>query len=207
MRARMIHSGLWSRLRCAIFLAIISLSFTGCLFKTSTVQTRHFLLAPIPASAPASAPTEHSSLEIVIVKMPAYLLRDSVVVRTSPNEIKYLDEIQWGERLDHGFQRTIAANLSQLLASDVRTQINPKIFITVEQSDVDTNGAGTLIAQWRVTFGDRTPTKSGQARLTRSGAPPRGNPEVIATTLSTLTAEFSKELAKAIDASVQAPRK
>jgi len=201
MRARMIHSGLWSRLRCAIFLAIISLSFTGCLFKTSTVQTRHFLLAPIPASAPASAPTEHSSLEIVIVKMPAYLLRDSVVVRTSPNEIKYLDEIQWGERLDHGFQRTIAANLSHLLASDKSrepSQTDPKIFITVEQFDVDTHGGATLIAQWRATFGDRAPMKSGQARLTRAGAPPGGNPEVIATTLSELAADLSREMAQSI---------
>jgi STAS domain-containing protein len=42
------------------------------------------------------------------------------------------------------------------------------------------------------------PLKSGLAQLSRTGASPRGKPEVIATTLSDLAADFSRDLAQSI---------
>jgi uncharacterized lipoprotein YmbA len=108
-------------------------------------------------------------------------------------------------------QRTLAANLSRLLPSNSiylndwgREQVKARVFIIVQQFDVDTRGRGTLIAQWRITAPDSDiPLKSGQARLDRTGASPRGNPEVIATTLSDLAAEFSRELVQSIRESVR----
>lgn len=73
------------------------------------------------------------------------------------------------------------------------------VYINVQQFDVDINGHGTLIAQWRITApGSDIPLKSGRAKLEHSGDSPRGRPEVISETLSDLAAQFSRELAESI---------
>ena len=74
-----------------------------------------------------------------------------------------------------------------------------RVFINVQQFDVDSNGRGLLIAQWRIKGPESDTTlKSGHARLVRTGDSPRGNPQAIAGTLSDLTAEFSRQLAASI---------
>jgi uncharacterized lipoprotein YmbA len=134
---------------------------TGCLFKSSTVPVRHFILAPISTNGPAPAATEPLSVGIGFVKMPSYLLRDSLTVRTGDNEIEKLEGALWGERLDQCFERALAANLSWLLSSENiystdwdRGHLMFRVFINVEQFDVDTQGHGTLIANWRITAPD-----------------------------------------------------
>jgi len=182
------------------------LLLSGCLFKPVTASTRRFILAPIPASEHASTAAEQVSVGVGSVKMPAYLLRNSIAVRNGPSEIEYLEDALWAERLDQSFQHTLAANLSTLLPSDrvylsawERDQVRVRVFVNVEQFDVDIQGHGTLIAWWRMTApGSDQLRKSGQSRLTRAGPAPRGNPQVIVTTLNALTAEFSRELEQAI---------
>jgi uncharacterized lipoprotein YmbA len=189
-----------------LFVVFTTMLLTGCLFKSATVSPRHFVLAPITTNAPASAPTGHLSVGIAHVKMPPYLLRDSIAYRNGASEIGYLENATWGERLDQCFQRTLVGNLSQLLSSDNITTVdsghNQKmmcVLVDVHQFDVNTSGRGTLIAQWRITEPDHEkPLKTGRAELTRAGAPPRDHPEAIATTLSDLAADFSRQLAQAI---------
>jgi uncharacterized lipoprotein YmbA len=155
---------------------------------------------------------QQSSVEVGFVKMPSYLLRDSMVVRKSADEVEYLETALWAERLDHSFRQTLAQNLSMLLTSDQaslsaseRDRLVVRISVNVGQFDVDTEGRGTLLAAWRLTVvGADKPLKIGQAHLTRPGPSPRGKPEAIATTLSALLAEFSQELAQALRESVQA---
>jgi len=143
--------------------------------------------------------------------MPSSLLRDSMAVHNGANEIEYLKNAVWAERLDHGFERTLAVNLSRLLASDGiyvedwgRGQAMARVSVNVQQFQVDTRGTGTLIAQWRITApGKELPLKSGLASLSRTGPPPSGKPEVVATTLSDLAADFSRDLAQAIRESAE----
>jgi uncharacterized lipoprotein YmbA len=138
--------------------------------------------------------------------MPPYLLRDSIAYRNGASEIGYLENATWGERLDQCFQRTLVGDLSQLLSSDSistvdsgRNQAMMCVLIDVQQFDVNTGGRGILIAQWRITEpNNETPLKTGRAKLTRTGAPPRDHPEAIAATLTDLTADFSRQLAEAI---------
>jgi len=194
-----------------VFVAVAGMLLTGCLLKPVTDSTRHFVLSPISTNEPASVATEHLSVGIGFVKMPSYLLRNSMAVRNGPNEIEYIENARWAERLDQCFQRALAANLSRLLPSDSvyvadwgRDQARASVFINVQQFDIDTQGRGTLIAQWRITApGSETPLKSGEARLARTGPLPHGNADVIATTLSDLAAEFSRELAQSIRESVK----
>lgn len=179
---------------------------TGCLFKSTTVSPRHFVLSPIVTNEPASAPTGHLPVGIAHVKMPPYLLHDSIAYRDGANEIGYLEDATWGERLDQCFQRTLVANLSQLLSSDNITTVDSGhnqtmmcVLVNVDQFDVDARGRGILIAQWRITGPEKeTPLKSGRAKLTKAGASPRGHPEAIATTLSDLAADLSRDLAQSI---------
>jgi uncharacterized lipoprotein YmbA len=138
--------------------------------------------------------------------MPSELLRDSVAVRNGQNEIEYLQNALWADRLDHSFERTLAVNLSRLLSSDGiyladwgRAKATARVSVNVQQFEVDTAGNGTLIAQWRITVPENEqPLKSGLTTLSRTGDSPSGKPEVIATTLSELEADFSRELAQSI---------
>jgi uncharacterized lipoprotein YmbA len=179
------------------------LLLSGCLIKPARVPTRHFVLAPIPAPERAPAAAQPLSVEVGSVKMPSYLLREAMVVRKSANEFEYLEDALWAERLDRCFQRTLSNNLSSLLASDQVHEV--RVSVEVEQLDVDTQGRGTLLAWWRLTLpGSEKSVKSGLTRLTRPGPTPLGNPQVIATTLSALTAQFSQELADVIGSSTPA---
>jgi uncharacterized lipoprotein YmbA len=190
-------------------LTLVSALFSGCMFKPVAVSTRHFVLAPIPtneARPVAQTGSEQMSVGIGFVKMPSYLLRDSMAVRNGANEIEYLDGAVWSERLDESFQRDLAANLANLLPSDSiyltdwgHHQVMVAVYITVQQFDVDISGRGKLIAQWRITApGSDVPLKSGRTLLERTGASPRGKPEAIAETLSGLAAQFSRDLAQSI---------
>lgn len=105
------------RASCAI-VAFTSLLFTGCLFQPATVSTRHFILTSMSTNGPAPAASERLSVGIRSIRMPSYLLRDSMAIRDGVSEIRYLDNAVWGERLDRSLQRTLAANLSRLLSSD-----------------------------------------------------------------------------------------
>ncbi len=194
-----------------VFIAVTGMLLTGCLFKPAPVAPRHFVLAPISTNDPASAGNGHLPVGIGFVKLPSYLLRDSMAVRNGANEIEYLENALWAERLDQCFQQTLAANLARLLPSNRiyladwgRAQVAAAVFVKVQQFDVDIDGRGTLIAQWRITVPDSDiPLNSGDARLARTGPSPRGKPEIIATTLSELAAEFSRELAESIRESVK----
>jgi uncharacterized lipoprotein YmbA len=143
--------------------------------------------------------------------MPSQLLGDSVSVRNGTNEIEYLHNAVWADRLDHCFERALAANLSRLLSSDgiyldnwARDQVMARVSVDVQQFEVDAHGTGTLVAQWRITApGKEPPLKHGLARLARTGSPPNGKPEIIATTLSDLAADFSRQLAQEINESAE----
>src|SRR5712691_12871575 len=107
---------------CLMRLAFVLLSavlLSGCLLKTATVPARHFVLAPISADQSSPTPKEHFPVEIGFVKMPAYLLRDSMAVRNGANEIEYLENALWAERLDHCFQRTLVADLCSLSSAHI----------------------------------------------------------------------------------------
>ena len=188
-----------------LFLAATGMLLAGCLLRPTTVSTRRFVLASLATNEPAATATQPLSVGIGFVKMPSYLLNSSMALR-SGYEIEYVDGALWAERLDYGFQRALAANLSRLLSSDsiyltdwAPGQVTVRVLIHVQQFDVDAHGRGTLIAHWRIIgpTGD-IPLKSGHAHLDRTGASPRGNPEIIATTLSDLTAAFSRDLAHLI---------
>ena len=195
-----------------LIMCSLGLLLAGCVIKPARVPTRHFVLVAIPTPEHAPTTAQPLAIEAGFVKMPSYLLRDSMVVRKSADEIEYLETALWAERLDQSLGQTLAQNLSMLLTSDQaclsayqRDRLVVRVSVNVEQFDVDTEGRGTLLAGWRLTaVGADKPMKIGQAHLTRPGPSPRGNPQAIATTLSALLAQFSQDLAQSLHKSAQA---
>lgn len=183
----------------------------GCSFKRVTDSPRHFVLEPIPAEELAPPATRNLAVGICFVRMPPELLRDSIAVQISSDEFGYLENALWAERFDHCFERALAANLSHLLSSDSiyagnwsGDEVVLRVSIDIEKFEVDTNGQGTLLARWRIKRrGSDQAAKTGRAQVIRAGASARVKPDAIVRTLSELTADFSRELAQAIDNTAQ----
>jgi len=179
-----------------VFTSLSALLLCGCLLKTGTMPARHFVLAPIPADG-SNPVRQDLPVEIGFVKMPSYLLRDSMAVRNGANEIEFLENARWAERLDHCFQRTLLADLSGPCRGSEHNPKSVRIFIDVDQFDVDALGHGRLVAQWRIAAQDGTGSlHTGHISLSRTGVPPRGDPAAMARTMSELTDEFSHELTR-----------
>jgi uncharacterized lipoprotein YmbA len=193
-----------------LIMCSLGLLLGGCVMKPAQVPTRHFVLVPIQTPVHAATKAPPLAAEVGFVKMPAYLLRDSMVIRKSANEVDYLETALWAERLDRSFRQTLEQNLWLLLASDPaylsaseHDRVGVRVSVNVQRFDVDIEGRGTLLAIWRFTgVGADKPMNTGQVRLTRPGPSPRGNPQAITTTLSALTADFSREVFQALGESV-----
>ena len=196
-----------TRIQSLLFALTASLTLAGCSFlKPAQVTERHFVLTPMPT--PASTPAATSSLAVGLgqVKLPAYLFNTSLAIRKGANEIEYLSAALWAERLDTGFQRVLAANLTSALSTDrvllsswQKDAVAAEAFITIEQFDVDANGRGLLIARWRILSpGGERILKAGSSRLSREGPPPDAGVSGAVATLSELVADFSRQLAPAL---------
>lgn len=179
----------------------------GCLLKPSTVTTRSFLLTPLPtASHPAVSASVGPAIGIGIVKLPDYLMKPSLAVRSGPNEISYLESSLWAERLDTCLQRTLAANLSELLPTDKirlsswsRDEVSYAVYVSVDRFEVDSEGTGTLIAWWRIASRSTGhPPLSGAVREIQPGPSPSQHPDAVAATLSRLTDRLSQRIAEAL---------
>ncbi len=198
----------------APFVLAISLcaGLAGCFgfLEPAPSTERHFILSSLPPATPAAAPSRFLVVGVGPVKLAAYLFDASLAVRKSANEIEYLPLALWAERLDSGLQRAVAANLATLLPADqIRlsdwrsADVSVEVYVSIEQFDVDPGGRGNLVAWWRVLSpGGENTLKSGETRLTREGSPPDPDPSGAVATLSELLVDFSRQLAKAIEASL-----
>jgi len=180
---------------------------TGCSFlKPAKATARYFVLTPMPAAEPAKVAPGALAVGVGQVKLPAYLFNTSVAVRKGTNEVEYLPSALWAERLDTGFQRVLAADLAIVLPTD-RIQLSAwqkdavaaEVYVTLDQFDVDAGGRGVLVARWRILSpGGEKILKAGGGRLVRLGPPPGDGASGAIATLSNLVADFSRQLAQAL---------
>ena len=188
--------------------AVACTCLTGCFsfLKPARATAQHFVLTPVPAAEPAQATSGTPAVGVGQVKLPAYLFNTSVAIRKGTNEIEYLPQTLWAERLDTGLQRVLAANLARLLPTDqIRLSawrsedVAAEVYLTVEQFDVDANGRAVLVAWWRVLSpgGDKT-LKAGESHFTRQGPTPDSNPSGAVATLSDLLADVSRQLTQVL---------
>jgi len=180
------------------------LSLTGCLnfLKPAKVTARHFVLTSLPPADGATTNPGALAVGVGGVKLPDYLFDTSLAIRKGTNEIDYLPEVIWAERLDNGIQRVLAANLATLLPTDQirlsawrREDVGVEVYVSIEHFETDTSGRGLLAARWRVVApGGENTLKAGESRFTRSGPSPEVDPSGAVATLSELVAELSREM-------------
>lgn len=202
-----------SRTALAVCLIAPAVLLTGCFgfLKPAPSGSRYFVLTPLPVADQRASNPAAPVVGLGRVKLPSYLLDSSLAIRNGPNEVNYLGEVLWAERLDSGFQRALAANLATLLPTDqIRLnawnsdEVRGELLVTVEQFDLDTRGNGVLVAWWRIMSpgGEKT-IKAGEARFTRTGPAPDTDPSGAVATLSNLLADLSRQLAQAIQESLK----
>jgi uncharacterized lipoprotein YmbA len=190
----------------------LTLGLAGCtLLEPSGVTPRSFVLTPLAVAPPTASSTRPAAFVLGIsgVKVPGYLFKKSMAMRQEGNEIVYLEAAVWAERMDTGLQRVLAANLGTLLGTDqVRLstwrpeEVSVEVYVNVERFDVDSHGDGVLTAWWRLVApnGEKV-LASGKFTSTHSGPSPEKDPRGAALSMSTLVADLSRELARAIQAS------
>lgn len=197
------------RLVRLVAMAGVAAVLTGCFsLKPQVDSTRYFHLVPVapPTPEPARVATSGVVVGIGPVKLPGYLGRASLAIRSSDNEVRYDDLRQWTEPLDGGIPRVLAANLEALLtAGHVRTpswrrgEVTCELHLSVERFEVDEAGHGNLAAHWRITApGAGGVLGQGRADLAREGPAPDAEPAGAVGTLSQLLGELAHQLAEAL---------
>jgi uncharacterized lipoprotein YmbA len=185
-----------------------ALGFAGCSFlKPSDLVVRSFVLTALPAPAEATAPAAVQTVGIGFVKVPGYLMANSLAMRQEGNEIVYLPNARWAERLDRGLQRVIAVNLTTLrpalqarLSAWRPEEVSAEIYVTIEQFDADALGGFVLTASWRVVSpGGGELRQAGRFHTTRQGQAPDADPLAATRLMSALVAELSQHLARDLD--------
>lgn len=142
--------------RGTIATLLLAFVLSGCLGKGGT-STRYYLVDPLPfpAAEPVAQPL---AVEIMDLHIPQYLERFQIATRTGNNGIVYSEYHQWGESLRKNLLRTMARNLSGLLATtDVSTPLNRslappdfRIQIHIDQFEQDVDGRVRLKAHWQI---------------------------------------------------------
>ena len=189
---------------------------SGCLnLKPVRSSARYFVLSSLPpATVVAGAPGSPSPLAAGLgqVKIPGYLYKDFLAVRKGTNEVEYLQNALWAEKLSNGFQRVLAENLSVLLPSDQvrlsawhKADVAMEVYVVVAEFDADVSGRTVLVAGWRILSpGGERILKAGQFRGSRQTASPLTDAKASTASLSELVADLSRELAAAMKAVVKA---
>lgn len=192
----------------SLLVLALGLTLTGCLgfLRPAQSSTRYFVLTPL-ATGPGPAAQKNSiAVGVGRVRVPAYLLNTSLAIRRGEHEVEYASMAAWGERLDAGVQRVLAANLSTALPTDrvhlsawLKEDVRAEVYIILEQFEVDAAGRGILAVRWRIRApGGAAILNAGRTRLEKPGPAPDTDPEGAVTTLSSLLADFSLQLAEVL---------
>jgi uncharacterized lipoprotein YmbA len=188
-------------------LGLVGLTLAGFnVLKPSGFTPRSFVLTPVAQPEPPVTQTIHRTVGLGFVRLPGYLFGRNLAVRQGSTELVYLPQVVWAERLDHGLQRVLAANLTTLLPdSQMRLsawrpdEVFAEIYVTVTQFDADTHGHCHLKASWRIVAPGGGPAQqAGLFQHHRAGPSPEVDPDGTIATMSALAADLSRTLADAL---------
>ncbi len=131
-------------------------------------RTRFYMLSPLaPPGTAAEAPARMPQLAIGIgpvriVRIPEYLDRRNLIVRSRQNEYEIVELAQWAEPLADTFGRVLADNLSVLLGTRRVVQfpwrpavpVDYQLAVQVVQFDGSLDEQVVLRAQWQLFAGE-----------------------------------------------------
>jgi hypothetical protein len=180
---------------------LVPLALAGCGLLTAprTIAPQFFVL---DAVAPNTGVKTDLSIGLGPISLPSYLDRPEMARRLDANQIAYDPEARWAEPLKSDFERTLAANLVQIM-SPQRILVFPwyrnadlDFTVTVAASRFEQQPDGTLMLAVRWVVRDRhdAPLSVETTSYTRPGGTPTEN----AAALSALVAELSQAIAAQI---------
>jgi uncharacterized lipoprotein YmbA len=90
------------------------------------------------------------------IEIPDYLDRPQIITRTNRNELHLSEYNRWAEPLAENFTRTLASNLSAILATDkIHTYpwdtpeaVDYQVLVNVSRFDAEPGGSAVLKARW-----------------------------------------------------------
>jgi len=180
------------------------LLLAGC---GATTPSRFYTLSSVVAAPGEARAAASRDLTIGVgpVTLPAYLDRPQLVSRAGGNRVVLADFDSWIEPLEGMFARTLAENLSLLLATDdvvllpQRRPVRPDYDVEVEVArfDVDTSGKAVLDARWWLLDG-RGETVLQNERSTIVEPATADDQAAAAQALSRALGAMSREIAGAI---------
>jgi len=173
--------------------------------------SQFYVLTPIDSSA-RGVPITYSGAdgrrEIALglgpVKFPAYLAREEIVTRSSPNKVDLSDLNRWAEPLDKNFVTVLAQNLTIVLGAQVKTfpwyrpaNLDYQVTLDITRFDTDSKGTAEIIGRWEIEDPD-TGSELNSGAINVSDSAQSG--ETNAATLSRALGDLSTQLADAIRA-------
>ncbi len=197
----------------AACLAVIVLA--GCSL-TSVLEPRKdpsqfYVLTPmdstargVPITYSSSADGKGTTIGLGPVKFPAYLAREEIVTRSSPNKVDLSDINRWAEPLDKNFVTVLGQNLTVLLGAQVKTypwyrpaNLDYQIALDIARFDTDSKGTAQITGRWEIEDPDTGDVlNSGEINIIDAAQ----SGETNAATLSRAVGDLSTQLADALRA-------
>jgi uncharacterized protein len=189
---------------------------TGCVPTLESQETRFYVLGALPAGTPPLKGTPNDKpliVDLSSVTIPQYLQRPQIVTRVSQNQLVLSEFDNWGGSLEKNMLRSLAGNLSMLLATPeihiaarrVPTGTDARVEVEVMSYEYNPDGKVHLQVQWRLVDGDRdrTPILSRVSTFTSgpiTGA--RDIPQIVGA-MTGLLGDLSTKIAEAIVAAAK----
>lgn len=200
-----------------------TLAATGCCLITAGCtaldpqpeNTRFFTL--YTSSSTEIRSTDSSiQVQIQLNRISEYLETTHMVVRVTPNELRFTERHRWAEALQDSFVRVAANSLSENLPDDVSVRVVPirtagPNTITIELNLLACEGEmpnmAVLAADWLIWEGTaRSPTSSGHFRQSSDGWDP-ANFNQLAVMLGELTEKFADAVTEAVRPAIERAEK
>jgi uncharacterized protein len=150
------------------FIAAGLLLMSGC---ASSPRSQFYTLTPVAHRSESPANGNIPSVAIVSVTIPELVDRPQLVVRSEDAQVELLETHRWAEPLKSALSRTIAENISRLLASDkvssypqaASLSADFKVYVDVRLFEF-TGDHVELDTFWAIRRADDRPAGNGRSR-------------------------------------------
>jgi hypothetical protein len=147
------------------------------------------------------------SIGVGPIRIPDYLRRQELVVRTSTTQVDPVEVDRWAEPLDRSVPRVISENLAFLLGTDQvltfpwyeSSRPAYQVEVRILRFEPSTSGAAVLAARWDAReIGVASTRVSHETNVTRQATGP--DPAQVVAALSAALGDLSREIADALRA-------
>lgn len=179
------------------------LLISGC---ASTPPTRFYVLEPLSSAAESAAQPEKRLIGIGPIAIPALLDRKQMVSRTEDNGVQIAEFHQWAAPLKDNIAQVISYNLSTLQPRDIIRSypwgawgsVDYRVVVDIQRFDSLPGKSVNLEASWAI-MNEKNHQILANGRSRIEHPLPGASYTDTVKALSQLLAEFSRELAQALN--------